>query len=59
MAKIDVNFNITADSVDIALFVVELLMFVVALASAIYAFKAYKHQKERSKKVSACELTQY
>ena len=57
--KIDVNFNITAEGIDIALFIVEMLMLLVAFLSAIYAYKAYRHQKDRSKKNAACELAKY
>lgn len=53
------KISITASCVDIALFIVELLMLIVAFCSALYAFKAYRHQKERSKKEVACELAKY
>ena len=59
MKKIDVNFNITAEGIDIALFIVEMLLLLVAFLSAIYAYKAYRHQKDRSKKNAACELAKY
>lgn len=31
----------------------------IAVVSALYAYRAYKHQKDRSKKDAACELAQY
>ncbi len=35
------------------------LFFVATVVSVICAFKAYKHQKERSKKEAACDLAKY
>lgn len=35
------------------------LMFLVAVISAFYAYRAYKHQKDRSKKATACDLAKY
>ena len=53
------NITVTAEIIDVASFVVGILMLFVAIGSAFYAFKAYKHQKERAKKATACELAKY
>lgn len=53
------NITVTADNIDVASLVVGILMLLVAVGSAFYAFKAYKHQKERAKKATACELAKY
>ena len=50
---------ITADRVDFSLLIVEIIMLLTAAATAIYAYKAYNHQKCRSKKQAACELAKY
>jgi hypothetical protein len=39
--------------------IVNFLMLIVAVVSAFYAYCAYNHQKERSKKEAACNLAQY
>lgn len=39
--------------------IMDTLMFVVAAVSAWYAYRAYRHQKDRSRKESACNLAKY
>lgn len=39
--------------------IMDTLMLVVAIVSAWYAYRAYQHQKDRSRKESACNLAQY
>ena len=39
--------------------IVNVLLLILTAASVFYAYKAYNHQKERSKKEAACELAKY
>ena len=39
--------------------IVNILLLILTAASVLYAYKAYNHQKERSKKEAACELAKY
>ena len=48
-----------AGTIDIIQCVVNSLILIVAIASAIYAYRAYKHQKDRAKKDAAIALARY
>lgn len=39
--------------------IANILLLLLTAASVFYAYQAYKHQKERSKKEAACELAKY
>lgn len=45
--------------VDIAQAILNLVLLIVTGVSVYYAFRAYRHQKERAKKDAACELARY
>lgn len=56
---LSVKITISADTISVASFMVEFVTLLVAIVSAVYAYRAYMHQKERSKKAAACDLAKY
>lgn len=56
MPALTVNITLTGDWISA---IMDTLMVIIAALSAWYAYKAYRHQKDRCKKEAACNLAKY
>ena len=56
LAERPIVINFSGDAVST---IVDILMLLLTVGSVICAFRAYKHQKDRSKKEAACNLAKY